>query len=154
MENFLNELNFTHWMWFVSMILFLGLEALLPGVIFLWLGIAASVLGFIVLALPEMTWEAQLVWFSVLSVISVFSGRYYLKRKGGITTEAHFLNRRGDALVGRTVTVSTPIKNGMGKVKVGDTQWTAEGADAKSGEQVIVTKVDGATLYVEAKPSE
>ncbi|MCK5041176.1 MAG: NfeD family protein [Sphingomonadales bacterium] len=149
MEQLFNELNFTHWMWFIAALLFLGLEALAPGVVFLWLGIAAVVSGGVVFFMPDMTWEAQSVLFVILSVISVFSGRYYLSKKGGIETDQSHLNRRGDALVGKNVVVSIAIKNGKGKVKVGDTLWSASGPDADEGVEVHITKVDGTLLIVE-----
>lgn len=149
MEQLINEMNFTHWMWFVAALVFLGLEALIPGVIFLWLGIAAGVMGGVVFFMPDMTWETQTVWFAILSLISLFSGRHYIKQKGGIETDQNTLNRRGDALVGKTVIVSVAFKNGQGKVKVGDTLWSASGPDVEKGTEVVIKDVDGTMLMVE-----
>jgi len=148
-EQLINELNFTHWMWFVAALVFLGLEILVPGVLFLWLGIAATITGGIVFFMPDMSWEGQSVLFVILAIISVLAGRFYISNKGGIETDQGTLNRRGDALVGKNVIVTIAIKNGRGKVKVGDTLWTASGPDVDEGVEVNIKKVDGTLLIVE-----
>jgi membrane protein implicated in regulation of membrane protease activity len=58
------------------------------------------------------------------------------------------LNIRGSQYVGRTVTVEVAISNGRGKVRVGDTMWTAEGPDTPVGTRVKVTGVNGTVLVV------
>ena len=59
------------------------------------------------------------------------------------------LNRRGAQYIGRSVSVEEPIIAGRGKVRVGDTLWPAEGADAAKGARVKVTAVRGTVLVVE-----
>ena len=54
-----------------------------------------------------------------------------------------------DALVGRVFTLSKPIVDGGGTIAIDDTVWRVSGADASAGSRVRVTRVDGATLYVE-----
>jgi membrane protein implicated in regulation of membrane protease activity len=58
------------------------------------------------------------------------------------------LNRRGAQFVGLTVRVEEAIEHGRGKVRVGDTLWTAEGPDAPAGAEVRVTAADGPLLRV------
>jgi len=144
---FLNELNFTYWMWFVAMLVLLGLEMFAPGIVFLWLGIAAGIVGAYVYFDPLMTWESQLVLFAVLSIFSVLGGRHFVKTRG-IETEDNNLNRRGEALIGRTVMVAIEMKNGSGKVKVGDTLWSAEGPDMPEGTEAKVDAVRGIVLVI------
>ena len=50
-------------------------EVFAPGAFFLWLGIAAAVVGVLVLVSPGMGWEFQVLIFSVLSVISIIVWR-------------------------------------------------------------------------------
>ena len=45
-------------------------EVLVPGVLFMWLGAAAIVTGLILLGIPDLGWQLQLVVFAVLSVVS------------------------------------------------------------------------------------
>ena len=45
--------------------------------------------------------------------------------------------------------LETPIENGYGKVRVGDTVWRVEGSDASAGRRVRVTATDGVVLVVE-----
>jgi membrane protein implicated in regulation of membrane protease activity len=47
------------------------------------------------------------------------------------------------------VTVVEAITNGHGRVKVGDSVWSARGVDAAIGSRVRVTGADGAVLLVE-----
>ena len=42
-----------------------------------------------------------------------------------------------------------PVKDGTGKVRVGDTVWLVHGSDAPAGASVRVTGVQGAVLTVE-----
>ncbi|TIU25428.1 MAG: NfeD family protein, partial [Mesorhizobium sp.] len=49
------------------------------------------------------------------------------------------LNRRGAQMVGRTATLSEPIQNGRGRIRLGDTLWRVSGPDLPAGTQVRVT---------------
>ena len=55
---------------------------------------------------------------------------------------------RGAQYIGRIVIVEEAIRNGRGKVRVGDTIWAAEGEDAATGAKVEVTGVNGTVLVV------
>jgi membrane protein implicated in regulation of membrane protease activity len=59
------------------------------------------------------------------------------------------LNRRGAQLVGRVLIVEEPIEGGRGKVRVGDTLWSAEGPDSPAGAEVRVTAARATILLVE-----
>lgn len=66
-----------------------------------------------------------------------------------MTSDDPNLNRRGEQLVGRAGVVVEPIVGGRGRVRLGDTLWTAEGADAPEGAIVRVTEARGTVLLVE-----
>ena len=97
----------SYWEWWILGAALVVLEVFAPGVIFLWMGIAAGVVGLIVLAAPAMEWEIQVLIFAALSVVSVFVARRYLKRKP-IETDHPNLNRRGQDLIGRVFTLDEP----------------------------------------------
>jgi len=59
------------------------------------------------------------------------------------------LNDPARRLVGRTVTVVEPVDDHGGRVRVGDSEWSARGGPATAGERVTVTGVDGNCLTVE-----
>jgi hypothetical protein len=48
------------------------------------------------------------------------------------------------------VVVTQAIEGGTGKVKLGDSEWLARGADAPVGTRLKVTGHDGTMLLVEA----
>ncbi|MCG8506008.1 MAG: NfeD family protein [Sphingomonadales bacterium] len=145
----LDDFSFNYWTWFIAALAMLVLEMALPGVVFLWLAIAAALTGVIALLIPALGWELQVTVFSVLAIVSVIAGRNYLRRHP-VETEDTTLNRRGEQLVGRVLKVAEPIQGGVGKVKVGDSLWIAHGPDTGAGTSVRVTAVDGTVLNVEA----
>jgi hypothetical protein len=146
MVAFLEGLTFWHW-WILGVVLVV-LEVLAPGVVFLWMGIAAGVTGLIVLAMPELSWQTQAIAFAALSVVSVAAGRMYLHRHP-TKTDLPTLNRRGEQYVGRLFTLAEPIVNGTGKLYVDDTTWKVAGDDLPAGTRVKVTGVEGTVLQVE-----
>ena len=146
MSQFFDHLEFWHWL--ILALVLAGIEMLTPGFFAIWLGGAALLTGIILLVGPEMSWEGQLILFAVLAAVSVLAW-YRLGRRVRIATEDATLNRRGDALVGRTGDLVEPIVNGRGKVKIDDSVWRAEGHDAPLGTRMIVTGVQGAILKVD-----
>ncbi len=145
----LENLVFNHWFWFILTLVLFGLEMVVPGVIFMWLAFAAIVVGGIVLIDPSMGWEIQFIIFSVLGVVSVFSGRTYLRRNP-IVSEDEELNDRGARYIGNKYTVERAMQNGEGKIRIGDTLWLVRGDfEADVGSKVKVIGSDGVVLMVE-----
>src|SRR5262245_54121215 len=139
-------LNLGAWNWFILAVVMLLLETAIPGVHFMWFGMAAVVLGALVLLVP-MPIAVQLVLFALVALMMILIARRYWAPQQ-IKTDAPDLNERGMHYVGRTVTVTDPITRGRGKVRVGDTVWNAEGPDTPAGAQVKVTGVNGTVLVV------
>ena len=137
----------THWFW-LSLGLLLGVaEMVAPGFFLMWLGLAALIVGGLDYFLP-ITVAYQVAMFATLSVLTVFAGKKFLQ-ENPIETEDAKLNDRGARLTGEIVTVVEAITNGHGRVKVGDSVWSARGVDAAIGSRVRVTGADGAVLFVE-----
>jgi len=139
--------DFWHW-WILAMALII-LETLLPGTFFLWMGISALLLGVVLWLAPAIGWEAQLVLFAVLSLVSIVGWRMWQRRNPG-EDDHPTLNRRAEQYIGRVFTLETPIENGYGKVRVGDSLWRVQGADMAANQPVRVTSVNGVVLVVEA----
>lgn len=135
------------WHWWVAALVLLSLEAFLPGAIFLWMGTSAAVVGVLAWALP-INWQLEIVLFGGLSIVSFFAYRR-LRPASGETNDEPTLNRRGYSYVGRRLTLAEPIVNGVGRIRVDDSQWRVSGPDLPAGAAVRVAAVDGSTLLVE-----
>ncbi len=143
----LEEIEF--WHWWIAAIVLVVIEVFAPGTVALWMGISAAVVGFLLLAAPDLTWQTQFLVFAVLSVATVVGWRAYQLRHPTVSDQPA-LNRRGEQYVGRTFTLDEAIVNGRGKIHVDDTMWKVEGQDLAEGTQVRVTGVDGTVLTVES----
>ena len=137
-----------HWAWLVVAGVLLLLELLAPGVFFIWLAIAAALVGLADMW-ADMGWHYELLLFAVLAVISVLIGRkVVVGRQRNFSTSPH-LNQRMLGHIGKVLVLHEPIAEGHGKVTIDDTVWDVTGADAPSGTRVKVSGVDGLKLKVE-----
>jgi len=142
------DVGISFWHWWALGLALVVIEMLAPGIYFLWMGIAAALVGFLLLALPGLSWQAQVLAFAVLSVLAVAIGRWVVRRYLGQTDQPS-LNRRGEQYVGRVFNLEQPIVNGTGKIRVDDTTWKISGPDCAAGAKVLVTGADGVVLRVE-----
>lgn len=140
------QLDFWHW-WVLAALL-LALETFAPGTVFLWMGVAAGIVGVILLLISDLTWQVQGLLFAVLAVISALGGRYILKRRP-IQTDEPALNKRGTALIGRVGVLEYPVHSGIGKLRLDDTMWRIVGPDLNAGTRVRIIGVDGSSLKIE-----
>ena len=140
-----------YWDWFIAGLVLVILEIFAPGAVFLWLGIAAGVVGAVVFFAPYLDWKIQFTLFAGLSVVSIVVSRRYLKRRP-LETDHPNLNRRGAQYVGRDLILDAALSGGQGRLRVDDTTWRVEGPDLPAGAKVRVTAVNGATLKIEANP--
>lgn len=137
------------WHWWVLGFALLALETLTPGAFCMWVGFAAIATGLIVWPLSALDVAWQILLFAVLSLISVGLWFRYRPLSQPQTSEPA-LNRRGIAYVGRELTLTQPIVDGIGQARVDDTVWRVGGPTLPSGSRVRVVAVDGAMLRVEA----
>ena len=141
--------SFDHWSWWILALILFIVELAAPGIVFLWLGLAAVVTGFVSWLAPELGWQAEFALFAVLGVVAAVIGRRYWK-PGEIATDNPTLNQRATQFVGQTFTLETAIENGHGRIKIGDGGWIVSGPDLPAGARVTVVSADGARLVVEA----
>ena len=138
------------WSWLILGALLFVLEAFVPGVFLIWFGFAAMVTGVIAFGL-DIGWQAELLTFVSLAVLSVLGGSkfagYGLNEER--ESENSKLGQRGERYIGQDFVVEEPIRNGRGKVRLGDTLWPVKGVDAEKGATVRVTGVKGNALTVE-----
>jgi len=143
----LDHIVFWHWWILAGLLLILELTA--PAFFFLWLGIAAASVGLILLVLPSIDIETQLILFAITSIVAVLAWRKYRETRPA-TTDQPNLNRRGQQYIGRVFSLSTPIANGVGKVTVDDSTWKVKGPDLPVGTHIKVTGIEGVVFKVEA----
>lgn len=140
------------WAWVIVGLVLLALEVLAPGAIFLWLGVSAIVVGLLEFVF-DMSWQAEVIVFGVLSLVSVIAYRMYMRGRTN-ATDRPFLNRRISGLIGRTYQLHQAIDHGEGRIRVNDTLWRVRGPDLPQGTSVKVVSSDGAVLIVEAADGE
>lgn len=143
------------WNWVVLGLVLLILEIFVPGVFLLWIGMAALIVGALSLALWDAAfwaWQLQVVLFLVLSLACALAGKKITGRRGD-RSDQPLLNRRGAQLVGRTATLTEPIVNGRGRVKIGDTTWRVAGPDLPAGTRVRVSGASDLDLELVVEPA-
>ncbi|WP_374653306.1 NfeD family protein [Dongia sp.] len=148
----MNEIEFNFqlefWHWLILAAALAGIEILTPGFFFIWLGGAALITAVVALMAPALTWENQVLIFALLSAVSVL-GWYRFRHRLVIASDDKTLNRRGEQLLGRSATLSEPIVNGRGQIRIDDTVWRCEGEDLAAGTKVKVVAMHGAVVAVE-----
>ncbi|MFA7439903.1 MAG: NfeD family protein [Sphingomonadaceae bacterium] len=141
---------FSPWGWLSVAAVAAGLEILLPGAFMIWLAAAALATAIATLLLSlGVGW--QMGAFALFAFLAVMAS-LQLKRRHPITSDDPALNRRGVRLVGEHVTVVVALAGGEGRVRLGDTVWTAHGADAPVGARLVVTGLSGNALQVSPVP--
>jgi inner membrane protein len=135
------------WSWVAAGLILLALELVAPGGVLIWLGAAALVTGGLAL-LVDIFWPLQFVVFGVLALASIWV--WLRTKKQEQPTDRPYLNRRTDRFVGHEAMLDEPIRDGEGRISIGDTTWRVTGPDLAAGSKVRVVDADGAVLRVEA----
>ena len=141
------------WSWMVIGVALLAFEVMSPGVYLLWFGVAAILTGLLSFQLWDFAfwgWQMQVLAFLILSLASVLIGRRLFPATGADDTDQPLLNQRDRQLVGRLATLTEPIVNGHGRVRIGDTLWRVTGEDMAEGTRVRVVAAENGELRVEA----
>ena len=136
------------WLWLIGGVLLLILEIIAPGFFLVFLGAAAIATGLFTVLFGLGT-APQLALFALYAVLAVTVGRRFYSVRG-IDSVDPLLNDRGARLVGKVVTVVVDVDDHAGRVRVGDSEWSARGGPAAVGERVRITGVEGNCLTVEA----
>jgi membrane protein implicated in regulation of membrane protease activity len=82
------------WHWFALAAVFILLEIFVPGIAFMWLGIAAVVAGIALYVLPDLSIGIQALLFAVVAVLTTVVARIVI-RKTASPSDHPGLNRRG-----------------------------------------------------------
>lgn len=136
-----------YWIWLGLGVLLAALEIAVPGTYLIWLAAAALITGGATFALG-LALPLQILLFAFAAIVTVYAGRQYI-RDNPIRDADPLLNRRIARLRGEVAVVTQAIEDGSGRVKVGDSEWMATGADAAVGTKVRIAGGTGSKLAVE-----
>jgi membrane protein implicated in regulation of membrane protease activity len=138
------------WLWLIGGVVLLIAELIAPGFFLVFIGGAALATGLATL-LVGLPVAAQLALFAAIAFLSArIGGRYAYSYRYDYSTDP-LLNNRIGRLLGRVVVVVEPVDSNGGRVRVGDSVWSARGGPAAIGERVRIVDVDGNCLKVEAE---
>ena len=136
------------WLWLIGGVVLLIAEVIAPGFFLVFVGAAAMATGLFTV-LFGLGPAAQLALFAIYAVIAVMIGRRFYANRTADSTDP-LLNDHAARLVGRSVTVVEAVDELSGRVRVGDSEWSARGGPAAAGTRVRITGVEGNCLTVEA----
>ena len=139
--------------WVVLMVVFLVVEAATAGLTCIWFAVGS--LAALIAALFDAQLWLQIVWFLVISFVTLYFTRPLVKK---------YVNSRSqptnaDMVIGKEALVTEDIDNveATGAVSVGGKVWTARSADGgriKSGAVVSVLRIEGVKLLGAPVPAE
>ena len=136
------------WHWLTVGVVLAVIEVFAPGFFFLWLGIGAALTAAISWLAPSLPWQAQVLAFAALALVSVLGWFAWRRRMAGRTPKSR-LNRRAAQQLGAVGPLVEALEGGRGRVRLGDTTWPVTGPDLPAGTQVRIARVDNDRLIVE-----
>ncbi|NOH81348.1 NfeD family protein [Vibrio sp. RE86] len=149
MIELLNSVNYWHWLAFGLALL--ACELLGTAGYFLWLGLSALIVGALLTFIP-MSWQLQWVAFGVFSLTTTWlwwRKQFKTDKQSDANRE---LNQKQKQLIGQTVTLEEDFPAGKGRLKLGDTTWSAQSEhQISAGSTVEVTAVNGILLTIQKK---
>ena len=134
------------WLWGIAGLLLLIAEALAPGFFLIFIGAAAILTALVTLAFG-LSLPAQLIVFVAAAALAVAIGRRRYEEPPNVDLD-HRLNDPGRRLEGRVASVIAAVDESGGRVRLGDSEWTARGGPAEPGDKVRIVAVDGNCLIV------
>ena len=145
------DTNVAYWHWIVAGLLLAGLEIFVPSFVILWFGVAAILVG-ILMVMITMGFTAQLLIWGILSVLllvlwhKLVSPRMHNKTLAGMSREAII------GQVGTVMEYSSARARGNLRFPaplLGNDEWEFiyEG-QLQAGDRVVVTEVSGNALIV------
>jgi membrane protein implicated in regulation of membrane protease activity len=138
------------WLWLIGGVLLLIAELIAPGFSLLFIGAAGIATGVLSLALG-LPLTLQLGTFAILAFLAArIGGRQFYASRYDYSAD-RLLNDPAARLLGRVVVVVQAVDSHGGRVRLGDSEWSARGGPAAVGERVRVVDVEGNCLKVEAE---
>jgi membrane protein implicated in regulation of membrane protease activity len=138
------------WLWLIGGVLLLIAEVIAPGFSLIFIGAAAIATGVLAMLLGV----GVVLQFGLFAALALFAarigGRRFYASRFDYSADP-LLNDRAGRLLGKIVVVVQPVDSHSGRVRVGDSEWSARGGPAAVGERVRIVDIDGNCLKVEAE---
>ena len=133
------------WLWLAVFILSIVLEAATVDFVAIWFSIAA--LPSFGLALFNISFELQLIFFVLVSILLLVFTRPYMVKY----FKTNRVKTNAQTVIGKTAVVTEKISpNEIGKVKLRGNSWSAISNDEiEKGSKVRVLDIEGVKLIVE-----
>ena len=142
------------WHWLILGVVFLVLEIFAPGAIFMWFGFSGLLTGTVVWLFPGMSMGLQFLLFAVAAILSILAWKILRQKNPGPESPDPELNNRLSGFIGQEHVLQTPIKDGRGRIHLGDGTWTILGSDLPAGSRVKIISVKGIQFNVESVASD
>lgn len=145
--------TWTPWHWVAIGLVLFSIEMLVGTFDLLWIGTAAFITAVFSWLAPETMqgWQAETLVFAVSATALVVMGRTVFSGLRHPPSSHPDLNDRIAKMIGKSAIVTRAFVAGSGRVKFGDTEWSAEAEDGQNpyaGQQVTITGGKGSTVSV------
>lgn len=94
-----------------------------------------------------------MAWFALfaVTVFGLYFWREYRVQQQELQS-ASAPHRAGERYIGQVLTLTDGIREGSGRMKLGQRRWVLRGPNLPAGTRVRVTGVDGSVLIVDRLP--
>lgn len=151
----INELVWplTVWHWLALGLILLSIEMAVGTFDLLWIAIAAGITAIFAAIAPAglSDWQGQLIFFAVASTGLLILGRTVFAGMRKLVGEHPTLNKRMNRTLGQRGVTMSDFAGGFGRVKLGDTEWSAEtvdGSNPRAGTAIRVEDTAGNVLKI------
>ncbi len=137
------------WVWAIGALFLAIIELHAPGMYLIWIAAGAGItaLAALVFALAP---EGQFIVFAASSPLACIAGYFVYRHALHRHRAEPAPNQRERALIGARGVVAEPIRDGRGKIRLGNSVWLAEGPDLPQGAPVVVKALRDTTVIVAA----
>jgi membrane protein implicated in regulation of membrane protease activity len=128
----------------------LAAELLTGTAYLLWIATAAALTAALAAISPETSLPLQLVAFAFFALATTVAGRRFFK-PDTTPSEDPSLNSPLQRHIGQQAIAVDAFVGGIGRVRLGDTEWAAktqDGSEPASGSVLVVTGIEGAVVHV------
>ncbi len=141
------------WHWLAIGLILLSIEMMVGTFDLLWIAIAAGITAIFAAIAPAglSDWQGQLIFFGIAAIGLVVLGRTVFAGMREIANEHPTLNKRMRRTIGQRGVAMADFSDGSGRVRLGDTDWSAETVDGSNpleGAAVEVAETAGNVLRV------
>jgi len=137
------------WDWLGLSLALFAFEILISGIFLFWVGIGAIIVALLLVLVPDISWQVQLLVFGVTTIGTIlvwsYFGRSRFQKPAGACVN---LNDRSLNYVGQSRLLSESIVGGKGALIIDDSRWIVTGPDLAIGTLVQITAVVNGELTV------